>query len=280
MGAQTPPGLSDEKATRILIGLRNGRTLRKFWITPARLEAYFKTHPDYAREARPLIKANAEAARLRKGAHIRNKTHCINGHAFAEHGRVAMHKGWMTRQCRACETMRARRGDKIKPDVLAAVKAALKRGLTISAITAAGRSTRLVKHNTLARHRRENPEFDLFVSELTKDNNSRGQLLRWQRIRNAAVRDQNNDYYKILAMMPGNLPAGVRDDVAQSIFVALLDGSLQRDQVKTRVQQFVTAHNRQAREGTGKYGHLSFDAPIFAEGSMTRGDTISRGLWD
>jgi hypothetical protein len=42
-----PKGLSEEKATRIMIGLRNEtrimiglrneRTLRKFWITPARL---------------------------------------------------------------------------------------------------------------------------------------------------------------------------------------------------------------------------------------------------
>jgi hypothetical protein len=30
-----------------------------------RLEAYFKTHPEYAREALPLIETNAKAARSR-----------------------------------------------------------------------------------------------------------------------------------------------------------------------------------------------------------------------
>ena len=48
MGAPWRPGLSDEKATRMLTGLRNGRTLRKFWIQPARLEAYFAANPEYA----------------------------------------------------------------------------------------------------------------------------------------------------------------------------------------------------------------------------------------
>jgi hypothetical protein len=83
----------------------------------------------------------------------------------------------------------APRGDQMKPGVLDKVKAALEKGLTISAITASGRPIRLLKHNALARHRRENPDFDRFVSELTKDNISRGHLLRRQRIRNAAVRE-------------------------------------------------------------------------------------------
>src|ERR1700676_5150487 len=106
MGATAPPGLSDEKADRMMGALRKGRTLRTFGVKAPSLEAYFITHTEYAGEARPLIEANGRAAHLRKGAHIRNKTHCINGHSFAEHGRVAMHKGWKTRQCRACEVMR------------------------------------------------------------------------------------------------------------------------------------------------------------------------------
>ena len=82
-------------------------------------------------------------------------------------------------------------------------------------------------------------------------------------------------------MVPRHLPPDVRDDIAQSIFVALLDGSLRRDEVKARVQRFVAAHNREAnKHGVGKYGLWSIDAPAFAEGSTTLGDTISRGLWD
>jgi predicted DNA-binding transcriptional regulator AlpA len=88
-----------------------------------RLEAYFKAHPEYASAARPLILANSKAAFLRKGAYIRIKTHCVNGHSFAEHGRTAMHKGWMTRQCRACEVMRHQRGGVMKAEVLEKVTA-------------------------------------------------------------------------------------------------------------------------------------------------------------
>jgi hypothetical protein len=83
MGATTPPGLSDEKAARMMAALREGGTLRSFGVRPPRLEAYFKTNPEYAQEALPLIAANVQAAKLRKGARLRNKTHCANGHSYA-----------------------------------------------------------------------------------------------------------------------------------------------------------------------------------------------------
>jgi hypothetical protein len=65
---RTPKGLSDEKAVRMMAALREGRTLRTFGVRAPRLEAYFKAHPEYAREARPLIEASTQAARLRRGA--------------------------------------------------------------------------------------------------------------------------------------------------------------------------------------------------------------------
>jgi hypothetical protein len=63
--------------------------------------------------------------------------------------------------------------------------------------------------------------------------------------------------------------------------MALLEGSLRRDQVKERVRQFIAAHNREAnKHGVGKYRLVSLDAPIFDDSSMTIGDRITRGLWD
>jgi hypothetical protein len=93
--------------------------------------------------------------------------------------------------------MRYRRGGVIKAPVLEQVKARIIAGSSIGSITKAGKGGYLVKFSTLARHRRENPEFNLFVVAATKDNNSRGQLCRWRRIKNDALRDQNNDYYKV-----------------------------------------------------------------------------------
>jgi hypothetical protein len=248
MGTATPPGLSYEKAARIMLGLRAGKTLRQLWAKASRLQAYFTSHPEYAHEARPLIEANVEVARRRRGARLSNRTHCLNGHAFAEHGRDTVFNGWRVRKCRACEKARSQRGDKMKPGVLEDVKAALKKGLTISAITKSGRSTRLLKHNALARHRRENPDFDRFVLESTKDNVSRGQVLRWQRIRNVAAREEANDYYKIRAMLPAGLPD--KDDVVSAVFEDLLTGALKREDLKARLQSYIVAHNRMFRRST------------------------------
>jgi hypothetical protein len=54
MGASTPPGLSDENAARMMIALREGRTLRTFGVRAPRLDTYFKTHPEFVQEALPL----------------------------------------------------------------------------------------------------------------------------------------------------------------------------------------------------------------------------------
>ena len=50
----------------MMFGLRGGQTPREFGVTPASLEAYLEVHPEYAREARPLIEANAKVAYLRR----------------------------------------------------------------------------------------------------------------------------------------------------------------------------------------------------------------------
>jgi hypothetical protein len=228
-----------------------------------------------------LILANSKAAFLRKGAHIRNKTHCINGHSFAEHGRTAMHKGWMTRQCRACEVMRHRRGGVMKAEVLEKVTARILGGSSLSSFTKSRSGVYLVKFSTLARHRRENPAFDRFVLDARKDNNSKGQIRRWRRIKTDAVRNQNNDYYRIWAMLPANFPG--RDDVVSAIFEDLLTGTLARDDVRDRVQSYMTAHNRMYPTKFAKFGNsllLSLDEVLFEDGTTTRGDNVCRGLWD
>ena len=61
----------------------------------------------------------------------------------------------------------------------------------------------------------------------------------------------------------------------------MLRGSLRRDQVKERVRQFVTAHNREAnKHGTGKFGLISLDAPIYEDGVTTLADRATRSIWD
>jgi hypothetical protein len=77
-------GLSEDKAARMMTALREGQTLRQFAMakTNKRFIAYCEAHPAYAQEAIPLIEANADAARHRKG-HLKNRTHCKLGHPIS-----------------------------------------------------------------------------------------------------------------------------------------------------------------------------------------------------
>jgi hypothetical protein len=282
MGIQAPPSLSEGKATRMMAALRGGGTLNKFGVKAPRLEAYFNAHPEYAQEARPMIEKNAAEARQRKGACIRNKTHCANGHSFAEHGRVAFHKGYLTRQCKAREVMRYRRGGVMKVDVLEKIKPRSVAGSSISSFTKNGNGSYLVRFDTLARYRRENPDFDRLVIEATKDSNRKGQLRRWRIIKSAAVRDQNNEYYKIRAMLPANYPD--KDAVISFIVEDLLTGVLKRQNVPARLKWYMAAEWKFV--STIKFPKFgpnklrSLDAHLFEDGDSTLGDTATQNLWD
>jgi hypothetical protein len=280
MVAQVPPGLSEGKAARMMAALRGGQTLRTFGVRAPRLEAYFKNHPGYTREARPLIEANAKAARLRKGAHLRDRPHCKHGHSL-EGARVYTKDGYRFRFCLECRKVDDAKGGILKPEVGAKIKAALKSPMaTINSITHAG-PRRLVSHVALQAYRRADPEIDVLVRGIISTAHIRSQKLRWQRFRNEAKREETNDYYKIRSMLPANFPD--KDDVVSDIFEALTNGSLQRAQVRARVKHYVTAHNRMFPTNYATFAGrklVSLDARLFDEGAATLGETISRGLWD
>jgi hypothetical protein len=272
--------MSDAKAQRVLLGLRAGLTLRLVGERPQRFKDYCDSHPEFALEARPLEAANARTAYLRKGAWIREKTHCVNGHSFAEHARVAVHKGWVTRQCRACQRLRYLRGGAISPETLAKVTERIKRGAPLTSCTKPGPGY-LVWWPALAKARRDNPAFGEFVAAAIAGSNARGQLRRYQRERNAQKREDANDYHKILAMLPAGFPH--KDDVVSAIFEDFLTKKLKRDDVRARVASYITAYNRTYPTKFAKFGDsplVSLDEVMFEDGSTTRGDTVSRTLWD
>ncbi|MET4230193.1 hypothetical protein ABIA85_003460 [Bradyrhizobium sp. LA6.10] len=276
----TPKGLSDEKATRMMAALRAGGTLRKFGVRAERLQAYFDAHPEYATEARPLIEENAKAAQFRKGSN-RNKTHCKFGHPFAVYQRLNFDKGSVIRKCNMCHFLRYKEGGSVKPEILVKVKAALERGATISSLTAAGRPTRLLAHHAFKRARREHPEIDVLAAKAIEGCRSRALRTRWTRVHNETKREQNNDYYSIRAMLPASFPD--KDDVVSAIFEDLLTGALKRENVRARVNSYVAAHNKLFPTKYAKFGDsllVSLDEALFDDGGGTRGDNVSRGLWD
>jgi hypothetical protein len=272
--------ISDEKAARILAGLREGKTPRLLWTTPELIKAYCAAHPEYGREALPLMEANIKAAFLRKGAHLRNRPHCKYGHSL-EGARVYVKDGYKFRFCLECRKVDDAKGGILKPAVGAKIKAALSLPTaTINSITHAG-PRHIVSHVQLQAYRRADPEIDVLVKGIISTVFSRSQKLRWQRLRNQTKREETNDYYKILAMLPAAFPD--KDDVISDIFEALANHSLRREDVRARVRHYVSAHNRLFPTRFAKFGNsplLSLDEVMFDDGTATRGDTITRGLWD
>jgi hypothetical protein len=166
--------------------------------------------------------------------------------------------------------------------VLQKVTARITAGSSISSLTKASSADYLVKFSTLARCRRENSEFGRLVTDATKDSNSRAQLRRWRIIKSAAVRDQNNEYYKIRAMLPANYPD--KDAVISFIIEDLLTGVLKREDVPARLKLYIAAEGKFASTikfpKFGPHRLRSMDAQLFEDGGATLGDTAVDTLWD
>jgi hypothetical protein len=282
-------GLSDERAARFMFALRDGTTPHIFGVNSKSLETYFAAHPDYASEARPLIEANAKAARHRKGDKLRSTTHCRAGLHLMSGDNVFIDGTHGRRRCLACRRASTAKAEEMRPEVVAVVKAALQNGATFSQICrgrpAGGGTTDrkllLTQTKVFYRHRKDNPEFDSFVTQALAANKKVWLARRRTRIRNEALREERNDYQKIRAMLPAGFPD--KDDVVSAIFEDLLSGVLVREQVKARVQTYIASHNRMFPTRYRKFGDsqlLSLDEVMFDDGTATRGDTVSRGLWD
>lgn len=127
-----PYRLTDEKADRMLVALKAGRTLRTFGVKTERLQAYFKSHPGYAAEARPLIEANAKAALYHKGDALRCTTHCRSGLHLLVGSNVDIDGTHGRRRCRACRLLSAAKASPMRADIVARVKAAIERGANLT----------------------------------------------------------------------------------------------------------------------------------------------------
>jgi hypothetical protein len=282
-----PPGIPPEMAIEFMTRLQSGSTIRKLTsgikkygpaiVSYERFKKHCKLHPEWAHEAWRISKINGNAG---KGARLRNLTHCRHGHSLAD-AYVSHQAGYIKRDCRTCWGIRQKFAHPIKPEVAKKVEILLRKGATISSFTKAGSDRYLVQHKTFARFRLENPTINALVLNNCKDANSRGQRLRHLRVRNAAIREEKNDYYSIRALLPRDFPD--KDDVVSAIFEDILTGKLKREDVRLRVQSYVAAHNAMFPTKYRKFGNsplLSLDEVLFDDGTATRGDTVSRGLWD
>jgi len=247
-------GLTDEKAARMLEAFRCGSTLRGFAVTKKRFKAYCDAHPAYASEALPLLEKNKRLADHRKGDRLRNLTHCKHGHLYS-----GANVHWLPngrRQCRECQRRRNNMALPPSEDQIRRATAALNAGETILQICWGKVANKIVKppimsFRKLKLVRELDPVFNQFVnSVITRGFSSRAQqrCLAPDKFQFSIVRSQAADYHTIARLVPPHLPTDIRDDVVQSIFLALLEGTLQRDQVRARVGEFVRAHHREANK--------------------------------
>jgi hypothetical protein len=274
-------------AIEFIAKLNAGSTVRKLtgggaklgpaMVSYERFKKHCELHPEWAAEAWRISKVNTS---IGKGALNRNLAHCRYGHSLAD-ALVTYQAGYIKRDCRTCQCIRHKRAPAIDPSVAKKVEVLLRRGVSVSSFTSGRSKSYLVQHKTFTRFRLENPEInDLFLANL-RDANSRAQKHRHLKAKNEAKREEANDYRRILAMLPERFPD--KDDVVSAIFADLFSGALKREDVRKRVQTYIAAHNRMFPTNYAKFGNsplVSLDEVLFEDGSTTRGDTVSRGLWD
>ena len=266
-----PPGMPPEMADEFMARLRAGSTAHKLtggghkgraMVSYDRFKKHCELHPEWAKEVRAISDKNGRSL---KGARVRNPTHCKHRHPLSGDN-LYQAPGRHERKCLTCVKRRYDAPVPATPEQIRQMTAALNAGKTISQICRGKRDGRITEipilsFRKLKHYRRLNPDFEGFLRSATADNNLKGQRRRYQpeRARIEIVRSQNNEFKTIVDLtLPACLPADVRNDIAQSIFLALFEGSLRRDQVKARVQRFVTDHNRMFPTKFAKFG----DSPL------------------
>ena len=305
-----PPGLPPKMAVEFMARIVAGETIRDLtspastgdpaapfippMVSTDRFRKHCELNPQWSAEVRKLSWANF-ANKSRESSHLRRRTAemCQKGlHPMTGDNVMISHKEnrrqW--RQCLACRRAAARKPplDSILP-VVDLIKEKMANGTSVSELTQGhptgggqrNRSLILAPPNKFAYLRQIDPAFDLFVREHIRGSNSRGQRLRHTRVHTANVRDDNNEYYKIRSLISESNPH--RDDIVARIFEDLLAGTLDRADVAARIKNYIIEHNRLFPTNFAKFGDarlVSLDEMMCEDGSTTRGDTVSRGLWD
>jgi hypothetical protein len=294
--------MSPEMANEFMAKLRDGSTVRKLTfggkkfgptlVSFPRFKKHCELHPEWATEAWRISKINGG---IGKGARLRKMTEsfCLKGLHAMTGNNVRIDPSTGRRACLACRNIARDRPPLIKPEVLTKIKQAFEAGASVGQVCwgkpigggSVDPSIILTTSHKFYQQRLIDPEFDKFVAAHIADSNSTGQKIRWRRVktrlRTAAARNEANDFHAIRAMLPAYFPD--KDDVVGRIFEDLLSGALRREDVRSRVDSYLKEHNRMFPTKFAKFGDsplVSLDEVMFEDGATTRGDTVSRGLWD
>jgi hypothetical protein len=176
--------MSEAKAQLVLAALSNSKTLNQICggrlngryssgekITDYRLyQNYCADHPDFSREAQALLAENMKASNARKGARLRNRTHCKHGHPFSGKNLYNSPDGKERRCWASCMTRNGNTRRRTSEQQARRVVEALNDGKTIANITAAGKPSYILNHRALLLFRQKHPKFDRIVVRLSTAN--------------------------------------------------------------------------------------------------------------
>ena len=129
--------------------------------------------------------------------------------------------------------------------------------------------------------RRLDPEFNRFVLETVEKRIGTSNPVLAVAIGTFKYEWDPGDPQFIRAMQPQYFPD--KDVIVNDVIVSLLEGRLDRSQIGAKIHQYIRAQNRLFPTKYAKFGNsrlVSLDEVLFEDGTTTRGDTISRGLWD
>jgi hypothetical protein len=281
MGPSTSPGLSDEKAARMMAAIRGGRTLNKFGVRAPRLEAYLKAHPAYAREARPLIEANNAAAAARKLAAFdlarersaerrRNSETCANGHIRTLENTfyVKNERQCLVRRCKDCNKQ-ARAIRMPMPEEVRGAVTALHHGQTLTSM--ATPYLQKLLRNFMVKNRKIGNRMHLLSKKNADAKRSDIRQSRRLVAASALMKNDGEDAYDAVMRATAHLHEVDRGDVMSRMYVAIGEGRLKLSDVSARVGEFLK--NQRWRPRVWGDARYSLDNPLGDDSNTTWLDT-------
>jgi hypothetical protein len=276
-GLMAANGLSNERAARLMVELRDGRTPKSCGVHMSNVKVYCQANPAYAAEALPLVVANMAAMEEQKLVRLvrirqtsadnrRNAEKCSKGHIRTlESTFYVVSEGKLVRRCKACAKLSRER---LMPtsEQMRQVVAAVHDGETLA-------NAGIVRDTTLRNFLRQNPKLG---SRLRKQSHANFiEKRRATKLSNSAapalMNENGCDAYEAVRQATRHLYAEDRDDVMSLMFVAIGEGRLKLRDASARVGEFLREHRRRPRV-FGDARH-SLDNPLGDGSSMTWLDT-------
>ncbi|MET4484363.1 hypothetical protein [Bradyrhizobium sp. F1.13.3] len=276
--------------------LNLGASLRKLLseYDTIRLRLYRKSNPAWEAKFKPVITRNS---RLATAAGSRGyQTHCKYGHALTDDNvKVDSRNG--TRACITCR--RAFIGAPVTEEAIRTVECGLLTGMSFKQLTspAAGRRSTLsflqVRTLRLTRpdvNRRwamaaRNPGTVRSFSSVHSIAPIRGLPVE---IPSDFVRNdiplyvpQDGDYEWLYSFTPRYLQKSARDDIVGDLWIELSERRVSRTDIPACARRLIAAFNKE--NPMKAYGDihspLPLDAPAYLDGTMSRVEIVSEGLW-